>query len=300
MIFLIFGGVLVGCSAQNNTTKTTEQVSKKTVYTTFFPVYDLTKRIVGDKVDVKMIIEGNQEAHGFELTPQVMKDVQQADALIYNGAGMEEFIDDLKNATKENVKFVDLSQGLTLLTTGDGLTDAKQSVNPHTWLSIKNASVMAQTISEQLSHLDSVNKEYYASNLKKVKEELDSLDKEFKTAMDRINRPEKYFVVSHAAFNYLAYDYGLKQIAVTGISPEEEPTAQQLKLIADFVLANNISTIFFEGKATPKVAQTLADNTKVKTGTLYTMETLTQDEMNKGYIGLMKDNLKALVDSFNE
>ena len=56
-------------------------------------------------------------------------------------------------------------------------------------------------------------------------------------------------MVSHAAFNYLADDYGLKQVAVTGISPEDEPTAKQLKTIADFVKDKHISTIFFEGKA---------------------------------------------------
>lgn len=304
MMFLICGGLLFGCStqAQHNQTNvsSTETHTKKTVYTSFYPIYDLTKRIVGDKMNVKMIIDNNQEAHGFELTPQVMKDIQEADAVIYNGAGMEEFIDDLKASVKDKVTFVDLSEGLTLLTTGDGLTDIKKTVNPHTWLSVKNAMMMVETITEQMSRLDDNHKSYYETNLKQVKSELEALDKEFKTAIDNIKRSEKYFVVSHAAFNYLAFDYGLKQIAVTGISPEEEPTAQQLKIIADFVVANHISTIFFEGKATPKVAQTLADNTKAKTGSLYTMETLTQEEMAKGYIGLMKENLKALVASFNE
>lgn len=295
-----FGTVLVGCSTAQTPTQTHQSTQQKTVYTTFYPVYDLTKRIVGDKMTVKMIVEGNQEAHGFELTPQVMKDVQSAQSIIYNGAGMEEFIDDLKASVKSDVTFVDLSQGLTLLTTGDGVTDGKQSVNPHTWLSVKNAIEMLRTIYTHVSTLDSENKAYYEANLTREIQALEALHQEFKTAIDNVKRNPKYFVVSHAAFNYLAHDYGLKQVAVTGISPDEEPSAQQLKTIADFVGANGITTIFFEGKATPKVAKTLADNTNTKTDTLYTMETLTSEEMEKGYIALMQHNLKALVASFNE
>lgn len=299
---IMFGALLFGCQAVNNTPqqKTMQATGKKTIYTTFYPVYELTKRVVGDKADVKMIIQGNQEAHGFEIQPQLLKDVKQADVIIYNGAGMEEFIDDLKAQIKDDKKFLDLSQGLTLLTTGDGVNNDKQSVNPHTWLSVKNAMAQLETIYQRISSLDEANKTYYEENLKKSVVEFKKLDEEITQALTKVNRVEKYFVVSHAAFNYLAYDYGLKQVAVTGISPEEEPTAKQLKTIADFVKANNVSTIFFEGKATPKVAQTLADNTNTKTATLYTMETLSPEEMEKGYLELMRQNLKALVESFND
>ena len=73
-----------------------------------------------------------------------------------------------------------------------------------------------------------------------------------------------------------------------------------MKEIADFTKKHNIKTIFFEGKATPKVAETLAKNTGARTSTLYTMESLTKEEMKKGYVGLMKYNLEKLVESFNE
>lgn len=133
-------------------------------------------------------------------------------------------------------------------------------------------------------------------NLKEFK----ALDEKFAKELEGIDENKRYFVVSHAAFNYLADDYGLKQVAVTGISPEDEPSAKQLKTIADFVKEHDISTIFFEGKATPKVAETLAKNTNTKTGTLYTMENLTKEEAEMGYLKLMEENLKALKESFNE
>ena len=172
--------------------------------------------------------------------------------------------------------------------------------NPHTWLSVKNAIIQLDTIYKKVSSIDPENEAYYKENLKKAQDEFRALDKKFETELSKVKSKQKYFVVSHAAFNYLANDYGLKQVAVTGISPEDEPSAKQLQKIADFVKKYKINTIFFEGKATPKVAETLAKNTNTKTDTLYTMENLTDEEIEMGYLKLMELNLKALLKSFNE
>lgn len=296
---------LVGCSSsKNDKTKeiaTTEQKGrKKVIYTTFFPVTYLTNSIVGDKMEIKTIIKGNQEPHSFEIKTNDMKDILEADLIIYNGANMESFIPDLESVVNDKNKFLNMSQGLTLLDNGDGLSDKHEMINPHTWLSIKNAIIQLDTIYKKVSSIDPENEAYYKENLKKAQDEFRALDKKFETELAKVKDKEKYFVVSHAAFNYLANDYGLKQVAVTGISPENEPSAKQLQKIAEFVKAHNINTIFFEGKATPKVAETLAKNTNTKTSTLYTMENLTDEEIKMGYLKLMELNLEALVKSFNE
>ena len=307
LIFVLILGVVVttGCFRKREVSK------KRVIYTTFFPVYDLVKSIAGDKFDVRMIIKDNQEPHDFELKANDMTKIVKADLIVYNGASMESFIDDLKSISKDDNKYLDLSQGLTLLKGKDESDDDHDDdheeehkhhhdVNPHTWLSVKNAIIEADTIYNKLVSIDSNNKNYYKKNFDKLTNELKELDKEFESKLSSVKSSEKYFVVSHAAFNYLAKDYNLKQVAVTGISPEDEPTAKQLKEIADFTKKHNIKTIFFEGKATPKVAETLAKNTGARTSTLYTMESLTKEEMKKGYVGLMKYNLEKLVESFNE
>ncbi|QWT18307.1 zinc ABC transporter substrate-binding protein [Collinsella sp. zg1085] len=298
---------------------TLDTSDKKTIYTTFFPVYDLTKRVVGDRMDVKTIIKGNQEPHDFELQTSDMAAVSDADLIIFNGAGMEAFIDDLKGVVHDDNKFLDLSEGLTLLEGGGHDHDEHDhndehddhedhddhdhkehsSVNPHTWLSIKNAMYELQAIYEKVAALDPEHAEEYQQNYEQELRGFKALDARFESELSQVKSTERYFVVSHAAFNYLAHDYQLKQVAVTGISPDEEPSAAELATIADFVKAHNITTIFFEGKATPKVAQTLAENTHVKTGTLYTMESLTDEEAELGYLRLMEQNLDALLDSLN-
>ena len=327
-IIMISCMFLVACSSnkdeKNKEQKTTEQKgNKKVIYTTFFPVTDLTKRIVGDKMEVKTIIKGNQEPHSFELKAGDMQEIVKADLIIYNGANMESFISAIEDTVKDKNKFLNLSQGLTLLESGDGLEEEEEhgehkdgdkhedehghnhkhghdKTNPHTWLSVKNAIIQLDTIYKKVSYIDPANEAYYKENLKKAQDEFRALDKKFETELSKVKSKQKYFVVSHAAFNYLANDYGLKQVAVTGIPPEDEPSAKQLQKIADFVKKYKINTIFFEGKATPKVAETLAKNTNTKTDTLYTMENLTDEEIEMGYLKLMELNLNALVKSFNE
>ncbi|MDO4772802.1 MAG: zinc ABC transporter substrate-binding protein [Bacillota bacterium] len=288
----------------NNDEKQTEATEKKRVYASFFPVYDLTKRIVGEKMDVQMIMDVDSEPHSFELKINDMAKLADADLIIYNGAGMELFIDDLKQVIADernqdaDAFFLDLSQGLTLLKADE--SEDLSSINPHTWLSVKNAMIQLDTVYQKVSSMDPENDAYYKENLERALQEFGALEQKMQEELGKLTNREKYFVTSHAAFNYLAYDYGLKQVAATGISPDLEPSAKELKDIADFVRSHGIKTIFFEGKATPKVAETLAKETGVKTATLYTMEHLSDEEAKMGYLKLMEHNLNELVKSFHE
>ena len=299
---ILTASILGACSAAPTTsTPTTASKQGGLIYTTFYPVYDLTKRIVGDKMEVKMLIKANEEPHSFELKAIDRAALHDADLVVYNGANMENFIPDLRASLKDDKKFLNLSQGLTLLENKSDLDDGEHnSVNPHTWLSVKNAMEQLYTIYERMAVIDPANEKYYKTNLDKSLAEFSELDKKFTETIGKISKKEKYFVVSHAAFNYLAKDYGLKQVAVTGISPEDEPTAAQLKKIADFVKSNGIKTILFEGKTTPKVAETLARETGTKTDTIYTLENLTEEEAKMGYIHLMEHNLQTLAKVLSE
>ncbi len=299
---ILTASILGACSAAPTTsTPTTASKQGGLIYTTFYPVYDLTKRIVGDKMEVKMLIKANEEPHSFELKAIDRAALHDADLIVYNGANMENFIPDLRASLKDDKKFLNLSQGLTLLENKSDLDDGEHnSVNPHTWLSVKNAMEQLYTIYERMAVIDPANEKYYKANLDKSLAEFSELDKKFTETIGKISKKEKYFVVSHAAFNYLAKDYGLKQVAVTGISPEDEPTAAQLKKIADFVKSNGIKTILFEGKTTPKVAETLARETGTKTDTIYTLENLTEEEAKMGYIHLMEHNLQTLAKVLSE
>ena len=106
-----------GCAtnSQSANVGNKSESKKPLLYATFFPVADLSKQIVGDKMEVKSVISGSQEPHDFELQTAQRAELSKADLIVYNGAGMESFISDLREAIGKDEKFLDLSQGLTLL-----------------------------------------------------------------------------------------------------------------------------------------------------------------------------------------
>ncbi|MFL6555732.1 MAG: metal ABC transporter solute-binding protein, Zn/Mn family, partial [Bacillus sp. (in: firmicutes)] len=111
---------------------------------------------------------------------------------------------------------------------------------------------------------------------------------------------KKEFVTQHAAFGYLAKQYGLTQIPIAGLSPDVEPTLGKLKELAEVTKKKNIKVIYFEGLTSSKVAQILANEIGAKTEVLNPLEGLTKEEQEKGldFIDVMKNNLEALKLSF--
>jgi zinc transport system substrate-binding protein len=89
----------------------------------------------------------------------------------------------------------------------------------------------------------------------------------------------------------LADAYGLNQEAIAGISPESEPTPKRLNEIGKEAKADGTTTIFFETLASPKVAQTLADDLNIEAAVLDPIEGISEGQT---YFSIMESNLEAL------
>ena len=127
-----------------------------------------------------------------------------------------------------------------------------------------------------------------------------ALDESYRTALKNVKHKE--FVTQHAAFGYLAKEYGLTQVPIAGLSPEEEPSPDKMADIIKFAKDNQVKTIFFETLVDPKVAQTIAKEINAKTDVLNPIEGLTDEDKKKNldYIGVMNNNLEALKKALNE
>ena len=130
--------------------------------------------------------------------------------------------------------------------------------------------------------------------------QLADLDHLYKETIDKAKKKE--FVTQHAAFGYLAKQYGLTQIPIAGLSPDVEPTFGKLEELTELTKKKNVKVIYFEEHTSSKVAQTLANEINAKTEVLNPLEGLTQDEQEKGldYIDVMKKNLESLKKSILE
>jgi zinc transport system substrate-binding protein len=212
--------------------------------------------------------------------------------LVLLGPGLEAWGNDIKqNLNPKNT---------AVLTVGDGIINQKvvedgQSVtDPHIWQSPPLVKQIVDKILSSLSQIDPANSSYYQTNAIALKAKLDDLDAQYKQGLS--NCAEKNIITSHAAFGYLATAYGLNQVSIAGLSPDAEPSPQQLADIVKFAKDNNVKYIFFESLVSPKLSDTIATEVGAKTLVLNPIEGLTNDEISQGdnYFTEMQKNLSNL------
>lgn len=287
----------VACSSGNNTAKDNGKIN---VYTTVFPIYDFTRNIGKDKININYVVPPGVEPHDYEITPKLMKDIQNADLLIKNGLGLDSFADKIKSENK--LQIVDASEGIKPLTYDEEQNHENEGNNshnhgqydPHVWLNVDLAMKECENIKNALIKADEKNKDFYEKNYNEYIEKLKKLKSDYdKNLKDKKN---KSIIVSHGAYGYLCDEYKINQISITGISPNQEPSLSKISEISNYAKKNNIKYILFDGLVNPNVAKTIADEANIKTTVLYSIDNINKKDFdnNKDYISLMNKNLETL------
>ncbi|WP_413407982.1 metal ABC transporter solute-binding protein, Zn/Mn family [Paenibacillus amylolyticus] len=311
--------VLSACGQDSsNSAKIVE--GKVNVVTTFYPVYAFTTAIGGEDANVINLLPTGVEPHDWTPKSQDIVNTSKAQLFFYNGAGLEGWVPNfLKSLNSDTqVKSVAVSDGVKLLTAegddghghgeehedehADEHTDeatsedvADHHIDPHTWVSPKSAMIMAENIKNSLVEADPDHKAGYEQRYEELRTKLETLDQRFTDEL--ANVPNNEIVVSHQAFGYLARDYGLTQHAIMGLSPDAEPTGQDIVKLAKLVKDEGIKYIFFEELVSDKLAKTLASEAGVETMVLNPVEGLTKEQATNGddYFTLMEKNLQNLL-----
>lgn len=281
IIIIVITIVTVGLFLFNNKDNTSNKDDRIKVITSFYPLYFFTSQIGGDKIEVFNITPSGAEPHSYEPTAKDMALIEDGDLLILNGGGLEGWEDNLKNNILDKNK---------IIIVGDGIINVEKS-DPHIWLSPKLAIKIVEKIEERLSYIDPTNSEYYKNNLELLEKKLFNLDLNFTEGLS--NCKNKDVVTAHMAFGYLAKDYGFSQTSISGLSTEEEPSTTEMIKLSNFVRNNNIKYIFYESLMSPKLSDTIAEETGALTLVLNPIAGLTNNEKISGedYFSLMKQNL---------
>lgn len=300
-IFISIIILLSACS--NQLVKSTEEEAndKLEVYASVYPMYDFAKKIGKDRIKLRLMIPPGAEPHDWEPTAKLMAQMESADVLIYNGAQLEMWVDKvIGSLSNENLIAVETTKHVKLRSFHeDEENDHNKEHNhgqydPHVWLDPIKATEQAESIKNAFIKADKENEDFYERNYNELVEELEKLDKAFKEELK--DRKTNYIVVAHGAFGYLSDRYGLEQINISGLTPQEEPSAAKIGRISEIVKEHEIEYIFFEPLTNPKLAEVIAKETGAKTAVLNPLGGLTEEDINLGkdYISVMKENLEAL------
>jgi zinc transport system substrate-binding protein len=275
LIAAVVAVAFAGCGGSE-----TSSAEKVRVVTSFYPLEFAAEQVGGPGVSVTNLTPPGAEPHDVELTARDVERIQDADVVLYLGAGFQTAVEDaVEGATG---RAVDLLQGIQLR---EAMHEGELERDPHVWLDPVLYTRIVRTIGRTLESGD---------RPKQLAARLEQLDAEFERGLTDCRRRE--LVTSHEAFGYLAARYGLEEVAIAGISPEAEPTPRELEGIVDRVRESGATTVFFETLVSPRVAAVVAREAGVRTAVLNPIEGLTPDEAEAGedYFSLMRANLAAL------
>jgi zinc transport system substrate-binding protein len=276
--------VLVGSfSACTKRVQEPSGVNKLRVVTTLFPIYDMAKNIGADKADVSLLLPPGVEAHSFEPKPSDIVKINEADVFVYTGKFMEPWAEDIiKGAVNKNLIIVDASRGTKMIP--GVFHDADEpagSLDPHIWLDFDNARIMVKNIVQAFQLKDSVYRDFYEQKANDYNGKLTELDGLYKKTLTTC-KEKKIVYGGHYAFGYLAKRYGLKYLAAQGVSPDAEPTANDMIKLVEHIKKDKIKYVFYEELTSPKIAETIAGETKTKMLLLNAAHNLSRDQIDQG------------------
>jgi len=250
-----------------------------TVVAAFYPLAFAVEQVGGDGISVRNLTPPGVEPHDFELSGSDIRSISGADLVLYFGGGFQPALEDAIDSASANA--VNLLDAVETRAGGE----EEHGVDPHVWLDPVRYAVIVERIGEELGRRPAA--ERFAATLR-------ALDREFRRDLSGCERDE--IVTSHAAFGYLARRYGLKQVAITGISPEAEPTPRDLEAVVRQVRVVGATTVFFETLVSPRLAETVAREVGARTAVLNPLEGLTEAQVGAGedYVSVMRENLAAL------
>ncbi|MBP2026816.1 zinc transport system substrate-binding protein [Acetoanaerobium pronyense] len=310
---LIIGGCTNNQTEVEDTPQSIEEVSDyevPKVYASFYPIWDFAQRIGGERIDLELIIPAGADPHHFEISARGLADMENADLIFLNGLEFEPWENDLRSIAQGNV--ISLGEYARPLPFGDDHHSHGHDHNhdhdgednhehglmdPHVWLDPNRAIDMSSALLDALISIAPSNENYYKANFEELKDELDELDRKYSALKDIENK--KPIVVSHNSYGYISDTYGIEFYSISGMSAEQEPSLRVLSNIIELVREKNIEVIFFEELANEKVAQTIASETGAKTDVLYTIEGMTEEEIQSGmgYISKMNENLNKILEA---
>ncbi|EDZ63120.1 ABC-type Mn2+/Zn2+ transport system, periplasmic solute binding protein [Sulfurimonas gotlandica GD1] len=266
---------------------------KPAVALSTFALYDIAKNISQNTLDLVMILPFGVDAHSFEPTPKLMAKIMGSDLVVYSGAGLEPWTAsfDFKSKT------IDMSKSVKLLEPKDEHEEhahhdhGHDAVDPHYWLDIQNMISATKLMSVEFIKLSPENEELYKVNTQKYIVKLESIDAKYKKSLS--NCKKETIIVNHNAFSYLSNNYGFHIEALSGLSPDAQPSAKNMVRLIEHVKEHDVKIVFFESFVSDKAMKSIAQEAQVSVDVLQPLGNITADEAKKNlsYEDIMLDNL---------
>jgi zinc transport system substrate-binding protein len=268
---------------------------KPQILAAFYPLEWMATRVAGPDADVITITQPGVEPHDLELDPRQIASMEQADLIVYI-KGVQPAVDEAVGEQAPDTSFDAAAAISTLPPTGDeegheeeGHEGEEPSYDPHVWLDPARLASAVTELGKRLGQADPAHAAGYTERAKATAAELGTLDEDLREGLTTCG--SRTIVTGHSAFGYLADRYHLKQVGISGLDPEAEPSPARLAEVARIARQERVTTIFTEELVSPKVAEVLAKEVGAKTAGLNPIESRPE---SGDYLSAARANLTVL------
>ena len=303
-VFLMGLFLLVACSVEP--AQPVETGKLKVIATTTI-VGDVVRQVGGDLIELGVLLPVGTDPHSFDPTPQDVARVADADVVIANGVGLEEFLDPLIESAGAEAQVVYVSEGIDFLVSAGDEQDQDlereehyaESLDPHTWTDPNNVIVWVQNVERILNELDPDNTNAYTENAEQYIDVLRALDAWIRDQVVQIPEANRKLVSDHAIFGYYAEEYGLEQVGVLvpGYSTLSEPSAKDIAAIEDVIAELGVKAVFVGNTVNPSLGERVAEDTGTELVFVYTGSLSNPGGEADSYRAYMRFNTEAFVDA---
>ena len=287
-----------------------QSAKKLQVVAAIFPEYDWVRQIVGndDSVELTLLVDDGVDPHSFQPAVSDMVTAANCDLLIYGGGESDQWLTKLEatNPNRETLVLLPLLgaqahreevvEGMEAHEEGEAEDDAE--MDEHVWLSLRNASLFCQAITDALCRLNPGKADTYRANLAAYQQQLDALDNDYRSAMDA--SPNRTIVVcDRFPFRYLVEDYGLSYYAAfPGCSAETGASFETVVFLSDKVKELGLNALLVTESSDGRMAKTVAQNAgspDMPVLTLNSMQSVSGESAKSlDYLTVMSENLRVL------
>lgn len=274
---------------------------------TFSILADLVAQVGGDRVAVTSLVGPDADAHGYSPAPGDARRVAEADLVVVNGLGFEGWIERLIRASGTKAPVVTASNGIkTIPASEDHDHDHGHShgddghPDPHAWQSVANVKIYVANIRDALAKADPDHGADYAARAAVYIEKLGALEGEIRAGLAVIPEAQRRLITTHDSFGYYAAAYGLRFLALQGISTSSEAGPKDVARIIRQIRRDRVPAVFVESIADPRLMQQIVRESGAKVGARLFSDALSgPDGPAPTYLEMMRANLRAFREALS-
>jgi manganese/zinc/iron transport system substrate-binding protein len=263
-------------------------------------VGDLVRAVAGDKANVMGLMGEGVDPHLYKPTRDDVNKLLGADIVFYSGLLLEgRMTDTFAKIARKGIPVHPVTETLpeSALIEPHG---AAGHPDPHVWMDVSQWSQAVDGVAGALAEFDPANAEFYRANAAAYRAKLAGLHEYGKKSIGSIPEAQRVLVTAHDAFNYFGRVYGIRVMAVQGISTESEAGVQDINRLVNFIVENRIPAIFVETSVSDKNLRAIVEGARARGWDVRIGGSLFSDAMGKPgtyegtYPGMLDHNITTI------